>query len=327
MVAFKAIQLGFPYYEAPGSAFAAALAYYWQLDAARRPAPARGDDRPLGRPDRLRRRRFAAPLTVVLLLGWLLTGEISMTVGLDMVANDFIHNLPAQLDWVDARVHGQSVTYLGQAVIDPNGEILTEFWNRSIDARDEPRRHRAGPGPTSTPFLTNPTGLLTGTTGDHYVLADVGVSLDGHIVKQEGEMTLYRLQGPWHLLDAVQQVYPDSWCPDWCSYTYFKPDQSGTLIVHIGRQGYGGPGPAGHATVTVGNVRVDKHHAPQLGKIDVVIHRLVRNGQPGELVVHVAKTPVRVEVSIPNPLQPSETGDPRQLGAQVGFTFVPTERR
>ena len=28
MVAFKAIQLGFPYYEAPGSAFAAALAYY-----------------------------------------------------------------------------------------------------------------------------------------------------------------------------------------------------------------------------------------------------------------------------------------------------------
>ena len=58
-----------------------------------------------------------------------------------------------------------------------------------------------------------------------------------------------------------------------------------------------------------------------------MIHHLVRNGEPGELVVPVAQTPVRVEISIPNPLQPAQTGDPRQLGAQVGFTFVPSKRR
>ena len=40
-------------------------------------------------------------------------------------------------------------------------------------------------------------------------------------------MTLYRADGPWRLADAVQQVYPDTWCPDWCSYTYFVPGQSG----------------------------------------------------------------------------------------------------
>ena len=172
----------------------------------------------------------------------------------------------------------------------------------------------------------SPDGLLTNTTGDRYVLADVGVVLDGRVVAREGSMTLYRMHGPWHLLESVQQVYPDSWCPNWCSFTYFKPHQRGTLIVHIGRPGYGGAGPAGRATITVGSVRI-AHHTPELGTVERVIHRLVRNGQPGEVVVPVASTPVRVEISIPNPLQPAVTGDPRQLGAQVGFTFVPAKRR
>jgi hypothetical protein len=327
MVAFKAIQLGFPYYEAPGSAFAAALAYYshWTTHDIRL-LLAGIIVLSLGL-IALRRRRFAAPLAVALLLGWMLAGEISMTVGLDMVANDFIHNLPAQLDWVDAHVHGQPVTYLGQAVIDPNGENLTEFWNRSIKHVTSLDGTAPGPGPTSTPLLSDPTGLLTRTTGNHYVLADIGVVLDGQIVTKEGDMTLYRMPGPWHLLDAVQQVYPDSWCPDWCSFTYFKPHQSGKLIIHIGRQGYDGAGEPGRAKVVIGAVRVDQNHAPQLGRIEHVIHELVRNGQPGELVVPVAQTPVRVEISIPNPLQPAQTGDPRQLGAQVGFTFVPSKRR
>ena len=68
----------------------------------------------------------------MLLLGWMLAGEISMTVGLDNGADQYRKNLPAQLNWVDARVHGQPVTYIGQAILDPFGEQLTEFWNRSI---------------------------------------------------------------------------------------------------------------------------------------------------------------------------------------------------
>ena len=59
-------------------------------------------------------------------------------------------------------------------------------------------------------------------------------------------MTLYHTGGkPWHLLDAVQQLYSDTWCPDWCAYTYFKPHQKGTLLISIGREGYNGSYPAG----------------------------------------------------------------------------------
>jgi hypothetical protein len=326
MVAFKPIQLGFPYYEAPGESFMAALNYYWHWTQHEMRLLLAGLIALSLVLLALRRRRFVAPLTAVLLLGWMLAGEISMTVGLDMVATDFVRHLPSQLDWVDAQVHGQSVTYLGQAVIDPNGENLTEFWNRSIRHVTSLDGTAPGPGPTSTPYLSSPDGLLTNTSGDPYVLADVGVVLDGRVVAREGSMTLYRMRGPWHLLESVQQVYPDSWCPNWCSFTYFKPHQRGTLIVHIGRPGYGGAGPAGRATITVGSVRI-AHHTPELGTVERVIHRLVRNGQPGEVVVPVASTPVRVEISIPNPLQPAVTGDPRQLGAQVGFTFVPAKRR
>ena len=113
----------------------------------------------------LRRRRWVGPLTAVLLLGWMLAGEISMTVGIDNGADQYRANLPAQLNWVDARVHGQPVTYLGQAILDPIGEQLTEFWNRSIKHVDEPRRDRARAGADVDPESRQPRRAPLGRLG------------------------------------------------------------------------------------------------------------------------------------------------------------------
>jgi hypothetical protein len=256
----------------------------------------------------------------------MLSGEIAMTYGLDQGADQYRHNLPAQLNWVDAASNGKPVTYLGQAILDPFGEQLTEFWNRSIQNVASLDGTAPRPGPTTTPNLMNPSGLLSADSGDPYVLADSGVVLAAPIVAHQGSMRLYYTGSkPWHLLDAVQQLYSDTWCPDWCAYTYFKPHQKGTLLITIGREGYKGSYPAGRASIVVGTVRVDKNAAPQLKHVYVDMHHLVRNGETSTIAIPVPKTPVRVEISIPNTIPPAVSGDPRHLGAQVGFQFKPSK--
>ena len=222
-------------------------------------------------------------------------------------------------------MHGQPVTYLGQAILDPFGEQLTEFWNRSIKHVASLDGTAPGPGPVSTPQLVNARGLLSDDSGNPYVLADSGVVLDAPIVKRQGSMTLYHTgTRPWHLVDAVQQVYQDTWCPDWCTYTYFKPGQKGTLLISIGRKGYNGSAPPAMAGIVVGTARIDRKGDLRLGNVYADIHRLIANGTSTTIAVPVARSPVRVEITIPNPIPPSAT-DPRSLGAQVGFAFKPSK--
>ena len=131
---------------------------------------------------------------------------------------------------------------------------------KNVDGLDGPG---SGPGPTSTPVLLSPDGRLSDLDGTRYVLADSGVVLDAQQVAHPANtaLVLYRHTGPWHLLDTVQQVYSDTWCPNWCSYTYFKPHQRGTLVVTLGRPGYNGSAPAAKVRVVVGSVRIDKSQA------------------------------------------------------------------
>jgi hypothetical protein len=56
-----------------------------------------------------------------------------------------------------------------------------------------------------------------------------------------------------------------------------------------------------------------------------VIHTLVQDGQQQTIAIPVARTPVRIEIAIPNTIPPTPGGDPRHLGAQVSFTFVPAK--
>ena len=141
-------------------------------------------------------------------------------------------------------------------------------------------------------------------------------------------MRLYRKppNRPWRLLDAVQQVYSDGpWCPDWCSFTYFKPGYRGKLMITLSRTAFNGTGsPPGEVTVTVGTVRINEHQqTPVFKYVYRREHAVIDNGTQKTLVVPVARTPVRVELRIKHTFQAS-TSDRRPLGAQVAFKFVPT---
>jgi hypothetical protein len=325
MVAFKAIQTGFPYFEAPGSAIPAALTYYrhWTPHQDR-----------LGLVAVLavsvalllaRRRKGVAVLTAALTLAWVLSGEILMTVGVDNFADAFRANLPAQLNWVDQATGGAPTTFLGQEIRDPNGVSFAEFWNHSIDHVDSMDATAPGPGPTTTPNIVKPDGLLGGFPDDPYVVAANGVTLAAPVVARQKGMLLYKRSGPsWHLLDTAEGVYSDGWCSDSCAYTYFKPDQAGTMNVVISRSGYGGPAPAAKVTVDVGTVEITPHFEAELGRASTILHRTVASLQILTLPVHVAKSPVRVEIHVDDAtLIPPTPTDSRSLGVQVGFRFVP----
>jgi hypothetical protein len=270
---------------------------------------------------RFRRVRWVTAAATLVLAAWMLTSEIAVTSGTVDYANRFRSNLPAQLDWIDQRVGGQPVTYLGQAIIDPNGLMLTEFWNRSVRHVDSLDGSAPGPGPTYAPNVVRADGLLSGLDGVPYVVADNGVALQATIVHREHSLVLYRSTGPWRLLDSEQQVYPDGWAPGWSTYTYFKTNQRGTIEVTVGRQGYNGDAVPGRALLEVGTVKIVNDQA-ELGRVYARRRFLVRNGSLQTLKIPVARTPLRVELFV-SPTFRASVSDPRDLGAQVSFRFVP----
>jgi hypothetical protein len=324
MILLKPIQLGYPYFEALGSEIAARLYWnhHWSVHDLR-----------LGLVFLFvisvllilfRRVRFVPIVTVALLGAWLVSAELAATAGIDALADAFRHNLPAQLNWVDRATGGKPVTYLGTEILDPNGVNLTEFWNSSIDHVESLDGTAPGPGPTPIPNILTPTGRLGGYGTYPYVLADNGVKLDASAVAKNGDMVLYRKSGPWRLVDNTQQVYSDGWCPDWCSYTYFKPSGPGTLEVGLSRAGYNGPTPPALVTLRAGTVRIDRNDSAQLKKVKRVLFRVVPNLKSMVVRIPVSGAPVRVEVRTADKTLIQRTpSDSRTLGVQVSFAFVP----
>jgi hypothetical protein len=324
LVFFKPYQLLFPYFEAPGFAILTIPTRHgrWTIQ-----------DLELVLMGVLvlsllalafRRLTTVAAAVAVLGAAWMLTSEIATTRGSLHFANLFRTNLPQRLDWIDQDVHGQPVTYLGQEIKDPNILLLTEFWNRQIKHVDSLDGSAPGPGPTYAPSVVKSNGQLEGLSGVPYIVADTGVTLQAKQVDSWARLRLYQRTGPWRLLDALQQVYTDGWAPGWSTYTYFRTGQRGTLQVTLGRRGYNGSAAAGHALLKVGTVKIVGGQAV----LDHVFARkrtLVQNGSLQVIDFPVARTPVRVEIFIKKTFKASPS-DPRNLGAQVAFTFVPAKK-
>jgi hypothetical protein len=319
----KPFQLLFPYFEAPGYAILAVFTrhFAWSIEDLR-----------LGLLLTLavgllalwlRRMPAVGAATALLLCAWMLTSEIATTVGTDDYATQFRNHLPAQLDWIDKRVHGASVTYLGQEIKDPNGLFETEFWNRSIKHVDSLDGSAPGPGPTYAPNILSTDGRLDGLDNVPYVVSDNGIWLQGTPVDSWQQLTLYKRRGPWRLLAFEQQVFSDGWVPEWSTYTYFKPGQRGTLEVTLSRTGYHGDAPAGRAVLNTGTVKLVNQQA-KLDRIIDTRRRVIANGSYQVVKIPVARTPVRVVLTIRNTIPPST--DPRNLGAQASFKFVPAKR-
>jgi hypothetical protein len=326
IVLTKPLQLGYPYFEAPGLSVLALLnrnpldwgvgTLHWLLFV-------------VGVIGLIllatRHRRGVTVAATTLLLAWMLAGEIGATAGDDDLANRFNSNLPNPPNKIDLLTHGQHVTLLGQFLQnDPNGIWLAEFWNRSIAHVGAIDGSAPGPGPGIAPDLVSVDGALSRYTGDHYILAGSGVTLQGTPIGDWNGLILYRIRGPWKLLDAWQQHYSDGWCPAWCAYTYFANHGPGTLVVEVARTAYRGPlANPGHVTITVGTVKLDHHGAPGIGRTIETRHVRIFNGGDVKVPIRLQRTPVRVRVDI-DPVIPGPTAsDTRRLGAQVSFLFEP----
>ena len=316
------LQLGFPYYEAPGFSIPAMLNTYrhWGPNEIRFLL---AGVLVLGLAVVLARRmRVVRIIGALAAIAWMLTGEVGMTVGMNRFSDQYRSNLPARLDWVDAATHGGKVTYLGQSIQSPFGVWLTEFWNRSILHVDSLDGTAPGPGPTAIPSVISPDGLLSDWENTPYVLADAGIEIDGDPVAREGQMTLYRVHGPWRLVFGAEGIFADGWCGKICAFTYYKPGQHGTLKVTLSREAYNGSAPPGKTTLLVGTVRIGADARPyidrRLRRIDVV----VANGTQQTIDIPISQTPIRLVVRTRNPIQPT-ANDSRFLSAQTGFVFVP----
>ena len=266
-------------------------------------------------------------VTVVLLLGWLLAGEIQATAENVHFSDEFRAALPRHLNWVDQRTHGQGVTYLYANAADNNGLWLTEFWNRDLKHVDSLDGTAPGPGPVGGPSLLSSNGTLSEDTGTPYVLTNNGVFLQSKPIANFGSMILYRVYGPWKLLDDEIGVATDTWMETNAAWTYF-PKRSGTVTINLRRTAFNGVAPFANATIIVGTVKLNDEQLPVMRHVFAIRHVIVTNGPNSTVLVrvHVARSPVRVVVTIPQAdTFQADASDPRQLGAQVEFKFTPAK--
>ncbi len=325
IVLHEPYQLG-PYYEAPGFSILTLFNTHWNWDLSHLhwglfTAWVIGLALVAAAP----RFRGVKPVTVALLLAWLLAGEMQATAGNVHFADQLRAASPRHLNWVDQRTHGQGVTYLFANATDNNGLWLTEFWNRDLKHVDSLDGTAPGPGPVGGPSLLSPDGTLSEDTGTPYVLTNNGVHVQGTAIANVGAMILYRVYGTWKLRDDAIGVYSDGWMGTKAAWTYF-PKLSGVLTVDLRRTAFNGTAPFAHATIVAGTVKLDQNNLPVLKHVFAIRHAVVRNGPTSDVKVRirVARAPVRVVVTIPDSdtFEPSAT-DTRHLGAQVEFKFTP----
>jgi len=317
----KPFQLAYPYFEAPGYSILAVLTRHlnWTIqDLHWTLALALAAGLLLLA---MREFRTARTIGALLLLAWLLTGEIGAAAGDATESRFFRSYLPPVWNQVDLVTHGQGVTFLGQQIKDANPILLAEFWNRSIHHMASLDDTAPGPGPTIGPGLVSTDGELSYYTGDPYVLAGPGIVLQAKVVAMYGGLVLYHLHGPWKLREAAEGIYSDGWAGALSSFTYYERGGPGVLLVDLRRTPSSAP--PGHVVIHVGTVRLDKHSNPRIGRLKAVRQTTINDGSEVKVLIPIRSTPLRTVVQISPTFQPSTT-DTRELGAQESFTFCPS---
>jgi hypothetical protein len=255
-------------------------------------------------------------------------------------------SFPVPRDWVDQATGGKSTTLLGQQFGDSNRVWLTEFWNSSITRvwSVDPAKPAPGPGPTLTPDLERPDGLLAQSPHTQYVLGFNGVTLQAPEVAKApdgaAEIVYEVDKGPIRLASSQTGVEGDQWLtapnaetPAFSAYNRFDAGTAGPalMFVKLGRIGYAGKDVPGHITVRLGTLVVGPDKQPAIGRVlhttRLTIHAC---GRP-DLVCSTAVpfrnpgVPFRVEVTasptfVPHDFDPS-SGERRHLAVQVVYEF------
>ena len=313
------LEVGAPYYEAPGLAIPTLLNRTFVFTVADVHAVLLGASAITIVLIVLRRRRWVGPAAALLAGAWLLTGEIYETKSNTDTASSYAGNLAPPRTWVDAATHGARTTFLGVQLNFAAPVWLTEFWNRSIDHVYALDDSAPPPGPIAAPYLLSTDGALADYTGDRYTVAGPGFELDAPVVARHGPFTLYSTPTPWRLRDEVVHVTSDGWGLNPFGYAYFPRGGPGVLRIDLSRTAYNGPGRPGRATIEIATVKLDANKDAALGRVLAVQRAVVRNGQRTPVYVHVASTPVFVSIVVA-PTIPLSV-DSRMLAAQPRFSF------
>jgi len=299
------------------------------------------------------RGRWAAAAVAVVcgtVLVWNVTAETYAANGEYHLSHRFAVNFPVPRNWVDRATGGKSTALLGQQFGDSNRVWLTEFWNSSIKRvwSVDPAKPAPGPGPTLTPDLARPDGLLAQSPHTEYVLGFNGVTLQAPEVAKApdgaAEAVYNVFGGPIRLASSQTGVEGDQWMtakdaetPAFSAYNRFDAGSAGPalMFVKLGRVGYAGKDIPSHVTVKLGTLVVGPDKQPAIGRVletkRLTIHACGR--QDEGLVCATAATfrspgvPFRIEVTasptfVPHDYDPS-SGERRHLAAQVSYVFRP----
>jgi hypothetical protein len=333
LVATTRFQLEFPYFEAPG---------FTILALANRTVELPGDTIRLGLygvlaavvvlvalPSLLGRRPGirggVVTAAAVLVVAWNLVGEVGAVQGSRDIADSFTAHLPQPLDWVDQATRDSPAVYVAQRVSDPTGIWSHEFWNRSIKKMWSLDGSAPPPGPTLTPDLVRPDGLLEPHPGVPYAVTEGPVDVAGQVVAELGTVRVVRIGAEMRLRSLVEGVFSDGWMRDVSSYSRFSTlgGRPGTIDVSVSRVG-GGSELFAKVEIRVGRLVIDEHHQPSMG--EVMERRAWSFGDKEEpthvFTIPTPPPPFRVEVTVDPTFVPSES-DTRELGAQVAFGFRP----
>jgi hypothetical protein len=285
--------------------------------------------------------KTALPLALAaaaFVLVWGGGGELAAASASNALSDSLLSNLRGDPSWIDDTTHGAPSFYLGQQILDPNGVWLLEFWNRSLKGVWSLDGTAPGPGAGPTPDLSKTDGTLFPDPHYPYVVADKGIDIVGqrlatHEHFAAGSLqawTLYRIAEPLRLRGAAVGIQSDGWTgPADSSYTRYSTSggRAGAMRILVSRAAWSGPDVPGHVTIKMGLLTVGSDKQPHLGKITAVRRWTVHSMQSRVFVIRAPGPRFRVEVTIdpkfvPAKLEPARSSDRRELGAQVGYTFI-----
>jgi hypothetical protein len=274
------------------------------------------------------RRRTVVVVAAVLgaaIVGWNLTGEIAAANRSNSFADGFRGVLPTPPDWIDRETGRARAMFLGTALAGSNAFWSLEFWNQSVGDVWSVDSSAPKPGPTTTPNYRDLTGALDPQLPDDWIVASPGVDPVGTLKETVGGLRLYRVRHPIRLLDAHGGVTPDGWMSNDAWYYRFTSagTKPGVAVIALSRTAACGSFRPSHFTITVSRLRVTPHpdSQPVAGRVLAVRRRTLRSTPCEAKTVRIAvRPPFRVDVHAVGTFQPSDF-DPRQLSAQVGFSF------
>ena len=281
----------------------------------------------------LLRGRAAVAVTAVAavaVLAWSTTAEVYAARGYNASAEQLFGTLPKPPDWLDKTIGDDRAVYVGQAIDNANPIWLLEFWNRSLKKVWSMDGTAPGPGPTLSPDLAAADGSLAPSPEVAYAVAEPDVQLVAEPVgKSVGGLQLYRLDGPLRIASSLSGVLGDGWMSSEASFTQYAVPPGvpsrGFVKVLLSRSGWCGEDVPGNVRVEVGSVVVERNQ-PAIGSVRDV-HRGVIHACKGLPFLIPVTIPFRVEVSVSPTFVPAKlderVSDRRELGAQIGFEFIP----